>query len=261
MEPAIALEEEVIFIGDEPARPERRRRRGMWGWCAVFGLLLCPFILAVALGVRAEILKSRREQCTANLKRLALAMHEYETAKAHLPAPATVDRAGTPLLSWRVELLPHLGYQSLYERFHRDEPWDSPHNRALIAEMPAEFACPGGPRRQTGRTGYLVIVGPDTESTSVNTPFEPTRGVDFREMTDGTSNTILMLETNQQVPWTKPDDLHWAPGGPLPQVASPHKGGAFAAFADGSTRFLKSNIESMTLTSILTINGGEIFGG
>jgi hypothetical protein len=261
MEPAIALEEEVMVIADEPAESAHRRSAGsLVGWTFV-GLLIFTFIGAIALGVRAEVLRSRRDQCTANLKRLALAMHGYQGAQNHLPTPAIFDRAGKPLLSWRVELLPYLGYQSLYERFRRDEAWDSPHNRGLLAEMPAEFACPGGPGRQKGLTGYLVIVGPKTDETSVNTAFEATRGIDLREMTDGTSTTILMLETNQQVPWTKPDDLRWAPGSPLPQMASPHDGGAFAAFADGSTRFLKSTIESSTLTGILTINGGEALGG
>ena len=60
----------------------------------------------------------------------------------------------------------------------------------------------------------------------MNTPFEPGRGVDLREFLDGTSNTILVLETDQSVPWTKPEDLEWAPDGPLPRLASPHEGGA-----------------------------------
>ena len=123
-------------------------------------------------------------------------------------------------------LLPHLGHRSLYERFRLNEPWDSPHNRDLLAEMPTEFACPGGPGHRKGRTGYLVVVGPPTDPTSDNTPFEPTRRVDLREITDGTSNTILVLETDTLVPWTRPDDLRWGQGGPTPRIVSPHTGGA-----------------------------------
>ena len=55
-------------------------------------------------------------------------------------------------------------------------------------------------------TPYLVVVGPETDAYSVNTPFEPTRGADIRHITDGTSGTILVLETDTPVPWTKPDD-------------------------------------------------------
>jgi hypothetical protein len=158
-------------------------------------------------------------------------------------------------------LLPHLGYKALYDRFHRDEPWDSPHNFKLLAEMPIELACPAGPDRRRGRTGVQVIVGPESDPTSVNTAFERKRGYDFRSMTDGTSNTILVLETASVVPWTQPEDLHWTPGGPAPRVASPHRAGAHALLGDGTTRFIHETIDDRTLIGILTINGGEAFGG
>ena len=158
-------------------------------------------------------------------------------------------------------ILPQLGYDALYERFHLDEPWDSPHNRPLLALMPPEFACPGGPARRTGKTSYLVVVGPETDAYSINTPFEPTRGADIRHITDGPSGTILVLETDAPVPWTKPDDLHWTKGEPLPRVASPHAGGSHAVFADGASRFIIATIEPNTLQAILTINGGEVVSG
>jgi prepilin-type processing-associated H-X9-DG protein len=128
----------------------------------------------------------------------------------------------------------------------------------LLAEMPFEFACPGGAGRGEGQTGYLVVVGPITDFGSVNTPFEPTRGVELREMTDGTSNTALVFETYALVPWTKPDDLRWERDGPLPRLASPHAGGANVLLADGSIRFLKFTIDPLVLLAFLTINGGEI---
>jgi len=106
-----------------------------------------------------------------------------------------------------------------------------------------------------------VVVGPTTEFGSINTAFELTRGVDLREITDGTSQTVLVFETDVLVPWTKPDDLRWARGGPLPHLASPHAGGAHALFADGSTRFIKHTIRPDVLQGILTINGGEVLSG
>jgi hypothetical protein len=169
-----------------------------------------------------------RSQCAGNLRQLGLAMLQYEEAHRQFPAPAIVGRDKTNLLSWRVAILPQLGYRSLYERFHLDEPWDSPHNLALLAEMPREFGCPGGPGRRAGKTGYLIVVGPETDPYSINTPFEPTRGADIRHLTDGTSNTALLLETDIFVPWTKPADLHWAKGEPVPRLFSPHDGGAHA---------------------------------
>jgi len=258
MDTLTTLGEEILFIPDEAA-PKRRgwsrwRVAGWVGAVGVTGLAILPLVMVIVNAVR----ESRREQCAVQLKRIGLAFHEYHEAHEHFPAPSLAGCDGRPLLSWRVALLPHLGYRSLYERFHLDEPWDSPHNRALLVEMPPEFACPQGSGRQAGQTGYLVVVGPITEPGNVNTPFEPTRGVEIREMTDGTSNTVLVFETDALVPWTKPDDLRWERDGPLPRLASPHAGGANVLFADGSTRFLKPTIDRLVLLGLVTINGGEV---
>ena len=261
MDALTSLGEEIRYIPGEPT-PDRRaggRRRIALrvGAAGVAGLVA----LAVFMGVGDAVREHRRGVCAGHLKRLGMVLHEYHEARGHFPAPALARRDGTPLLSWRVAILPHLGHRSLYERFRLDEPWDSPHNRALLAEMPPEFACPGGPGRRAGRTGYLVVVGPTSDPTSVNTSFEPTRGVDLREITDGTSNTVLVLETDALVPWTKPDDLRWSQGGPTPRLVSPHPGGTHVLLADGSTRFLKPTIRPQVLLAILTINGGEVTGG
>ena len=165
---------------------------------------------------------------------------------------------GTPLLSWRVALLPQLGYQQLYDRFHLDEPWDSPHNRPLLALMPAELACPDAGVARDGKTGYMVVVGPKIGPQSASTPFDASRGVAIGEITDGTSNTILVVETDAPVPWTKPDDIHWQPGSPPPQLKSPHSGGAHVVLADGQTRFLKSTASPDVLRGLFTANGAEV---
>lgn len=257
----MSLDEEIHFIPAEPTSNGKARGR----WRVLRRILVAGVgglaALLIGIGVQDAVRQSRREQCAQQLKKVGIALHEFHHLHGHFPAPALTRPDGTPLLSWRVAILPQLGYRSLYERFHRDEPWDSPRNRALLAEMPIEFACPGGPARWTGKTGYLVVVGPRSDPTSVNTPFEPTRGVDLREMTDGTSNTILIFETNASIDWTRPEDLRWVPGGALPLVASPHLEGTHVLLGDGSTRFVKRTIDPQTLQSILTINGGEVIGG
>jgi prepilin-type processing-associated H-X9-DG protein len=260
MDTLTSLDEEILYIFDEPEPARAPRRR--WDIAGVIGLAAAVALaLVIVVAVVPAVREYRRKQCHEHLRSIGRALHEYEAVQRHFPAPALADRDGTPLLSWRVALLPQLGYQSLYERFHLDEPWDSPHNRALLAEMPPEFACPAGPGPRAGRTGYLVVVGPKTEVGSTNTPFEPTRGADIQEFFDGTSNTAVVLETDVLVPWTKPEDLRWAPGGPLPQLTSPHAGGAHVLLADGSARFLKSTIDSHILLGLLTINGGEVLSG
>ncbi len=201
-----SVDEDILVI---PEESPSGRAAGPW-WQVVRTLCLGGALGVVSLIVIFGVIgpavrESRRKQCDEHFHQIGRALLEYHRVQGHLPAPALADRDGKPLLSWRVAILPQLGFQSLYTRFHLDEPWDSPHNRALLREMPKEFACPGGPGPRAGRTGYLVVVGPKTAVGSVNTPFEPTRGADFSEFFDGTSNTVLVIETDTLVPWTKPE--------------------------------------------------------
>src|SRR5262249_55645747 len=77
-------------------------------------------------------------------------LHMVGSGRGNLPPVAIADRKGKPLLSWRVALLPYLGEWDLYRKFKLDEPWDSPHNKALLPLMPEIYACPSfkGPNRK-----------------------------------------------------------------------------------------------------------------
>ena len=86
-------------------------------------------------------------------------MANYESAFGALPAAAAFDKDGKALLSWRVLLLPYLEQRELYDQFHLDEAWDSPHNKPLIDKMPRVFQCPSG-ELSKGLTTYEVIVDP-----------------------------------------------------------------------------------------------------
>ena len=75
---------------------------------------------------------AHRAQCKNNLKQIGLAMHNYHDAHKQFPAAASADKAGKPLLSWRVQRLPVLGQASLYEQLKLEEPGDRPHNYRLV---------------------------------------------------------------------------------------------------------------------------------
>jgi hypothetical protein len=49
------------------------------------------------------------------------------------------SKDGRPLLSWRVETLPFYEQQPLFDEFHRDEAWDSEHNKALLKKRIRTF--------------------------------------------------------------------------------------------------------------------------
>ena len=149
---------------------------------------------------RAQV---RRAQSVNNLKQLGLATHIYYDQYKRLPAVGTFDADGKPLLSWRVQLLPYLEQKALYDQFHLNEPWDSDHNRKLISQMPPVFRSPASKHDpQTGLTVYREVTGEQTV-------FPGREGLEFKQVTDGLSNTILYVEVDDQhaVVWTKPEGL------------------------------------------------------
>jgi RNA polymerase sigma factor (sigma-70 family) len=183
---------------------------------------------------------------TQALKQMGLAFHGFGDS---LPAQYRVDDNQKPLLSWRVQILPHIGEEQLYRQFHLDEPWDSDHNKKLIAQMPALYRSPGS-RADAGKTTYLLPVGPTLL-------FDGAKKPKLREITDGTSRTIMLLEVDDDhaVEWTKPEDLRIDPRQPKNGVVV--QGGINALFCDGSTRVLRAEIPDATFWSYLTPNGGE----
>jgi RNA polymerase sigma factor (sigma-70 family) len=102
----------------------------------------------------------QRARVRQQLRTLGLALMNYHDTFGHLPAPAIVDQKGKPLLSWRVAILPFMEQGALYKEFKLDQPWDSPHNKELIARMPAVFA-PVGKTPRPHSTYFQYIVGPE----------------------------------------------------------------------------------------------------
>src|SRR5262249_51180323 len=99
--------------------------------------------IQVKKGEDAEALKGSRLRSVANLKAIAVAMHAYHDEHGYFPPAASYGKDGKPLLSWRVSLLPDLNEGDLYKQFHLAEPWDSPHNKTLLAKMPKVYRIPG----------------------------------------------------------------------------------------------------------------------
>ena len=200
----------------------------------------------IALGMHNEA--ARRAECVNNLKQIALGMYNFVSDKGALPPAAISSADGKPLLSWRVALLPYLGQDSLYKQFKLDEPWDSPSNLALLAQMPNVYHCPSDLPSATN-TRYQAVVGPGTI-------FDGAEGIGLDKILDGTSNTLMVVEAANPVEWTQPDDLDAATivGG----MGSRHPGGANAAFADGSVWFIKRTVNPATLKALTTAAGGEV---
>jgi hypothetical protein len=210
-----------------------------------------PLPLAVALSetLRWPSFSRARALSQENLKQIALAMHNYASAFGYFPADAVYDKSGKPLLSWRVQILPFLDEGALFKQFHLNEPWDSPHNKKLLDKMPSVYQ---DPRREKPPpwTYYQGFHGNGAF-------FEGKKGIRFADLTDGTSNTVMISEAAEPVPWTKPEDLPYDSDKPLPKLGGLFEGGFHVAMCDGSARFVPATVKPRTLHLVIQRNDGQ----
>jgi hypothetical protein len=199
-----------------------------------------------------------RTQSANNMKQIGLAIHNYHDVYGRLPEDVK-DKTGKPILSWRVAILPYIEQQNLYQQFKLDEPWDGPNNKKWSQAMIKTFMTPADPAAATadgyGMTNYLGVAGPGTI-------FDPRGKVTFASVTDGLSNTIMVVETLDAVPWAKPADLAYDPAKPLPKITPAWPGGMTnVLLGDGSVRTLSvKTVAERTLRALFTRNGGEVIG-
>ncbi len=193
-----------------------------------------------------------RLPATNNLRQIALALLEYQAKEGHFPPPAIYDAQGKPLLSWRVAILPYLKREQLYQQFRLDEPWDSQNNKRLVMQMPPAYRSVFGKVVGFNKTAMLAPIGQSVA-------FFGPEGRKLKDFTDGTSNTILVVEAGPEkaVEWTRPDDLTIDEANPKAGLFGNRDGGFLAAFADGPVKFIPQSIDDNTLRGLFTINGGE----
>jgi hypothetical protein len=211
----------------------------------------------IALGLLLPAVQKVREaaartQSMNNLKQIGLAMHMYHDTSGTFPPAYRAGKGGKPLLSWRVLILPFIEQDALYKEFHLDEPWDSEHNKKLIGRMPRIYLSPAS-QAVPGKTNYLTVRGP-------NTAFPGAQGIRLADITDGTSNTIMVVEVpdRKAVIWTKPDDLEFNEKNPLDGLVGLWPGGFLAAFCDGSVRFISRSVDPTVLSNLFIRNDGNV---
>jgi RNA polymerase sigma factor (sigma-70 family) len=281
---------------------------------------------------------AQRQRSLKNLKAIALAMQNYYDTFGHFPTDVT-DKAGKPLLSWRVQLLPFLDHQDLYKQFQRDEPWDSPHNLKLLTRMPDVFRVAIDPKDAThtyyqrfaitGVTWGIVLDGgegagmgdaalpmptpgpgasgaadsgagappmgggpglgpppgprgggsvPAAPGSPMGPGHDPAAGPppgigappaaprsdvprfprSMTEVTDGTSNTIGVVEAGPPVPWTKPADIHYDHKKPLPPITGPYANVRNVAMMDGGVQAFRPKLDETVWRHLIEPNDGNV---
>jgi prepilin-type N-terminal cleavage/methylation domain-containing protein/prepilin-type processing-associated H-X9-DG protein len=194
-------------------------------------LLVVIAIIAILVALLVPAVQKVREaaartQCTNNLKQLALAAHNYESANKRLPPAFKGDvPPGSPLpayfYSWSAlaYLNPYLEQTAIYNRMDLTQPiyvppnyTISPPNQFAVAQTVPLFLCPsdrGMPVSSAygvtdiGPTNYAFCVGTGTtrggapfgQTWSSDGMFQAKKGFRITDITDGTSNTAMISES------------------------------------------------------------------
>ena len=119
----------------------------------------------------------------------------------------------------------------------------------VLEQMPSVFRDPFDDPKSTN-AGYFGLVGPGTM-------FEGDKGIRIRDVTDGTSNTLMLVEAKRSIPWTKPEDIAFDPDKPLPELGGYIEGGFFTGMADGSAHFFPIDQVKDQLKWLIMRNDGH----
>ncbi|MGH7442271.1 MAG: DUF1559 domain-containing protein, partial [bacterium] len=241
--------------------PRRRRRLAF----TLIELLVVIAIIAILIGLLLPAVQKVREaanraQCINNLKQLGLAAQNHADTMSGLPycpynptATGAVAWVGTKPWTqthgWTVEILPYIEQQNVYNIYKLNAVWTGAANKPAIAAQIKVFVCPSAPgsspaARYIGNNrGPLDYIAHHVLSAAAK-PYvgfvvhaDPTGigplGENIRrritDITDGTSNTILLAECAGR-------NQHWTMGRYVGQSAdNGTQSGAWAHPSDGGS--------------------------
>jgi prepilin-type N-terminal cleavage/methylation domain-containing protein len=239
-------------------------------------LLVVIAIIAILIGLLVPAVQKVREaaarmQCTNNLKQLGLGLHNYHDANGGFPPAKQENPPGstTRVHSWTPLVLPYIEQDNLYRKYRFDVRWDdAATNDAGVNQAQLKvFICPSAPSNRVGSNKRGIIdYSPANQITRPNPfvthmpPSDPTfigilgHNIPRRltDVTDGTSNTILLAEDGGR-------NQIWQMGN---WVAS---GGSTGAWANPGTEIVVTGFNAATMTfpgpcAVNCSNNNEIYG-
>jgi len=204
-------------------------------------------LLAFAAGAAAPVAKQQKMN---SLKQIGLAFHNYHHTHGHMPPRCFTDPAGKPLQSWRLAILPFIEQQAVYEAFNLKETWNDPSNQKVAATQIPVYT---NGKSESSKTTFRapVIKGSLWEGNG------PPR--QFRQMTDGLSNTIAVIDApvSAATAWANPEPWIISAEDPMSDIFGDRET-VTALLLDGSVVTLnKSEMTDETLRAMLTFAGGE----
>jgi prepilin-type N-terminal cleavage/methylation domain-containing protein len=267
---------------------------------AIIAILIAMLLPAVQQAREA----ARRTQCKNNLKQIGIAMHNYHDVYSSFPMGANRQVYG-PL----VAILPYIEAANLQNLYDFDRYYSDSANRPAIDTQVQTYLCPTMVLRRSipeqscnepgAPTSYGCSMGTHNGAAARSNGmfvgydgFSSPKPVKIRDVTDGTSSTILCGEFNFQMEdylWssftcaalsgeTRWGAHRWAPGYPGVSLGSTsgdfnvnlsanretwrsdHVGGAQFLLTDGSCRFVSENIDAATLDFLSARNDGNVIG-
>jgi prepilin-type N-terminal cleavage/methylation domain-containing protein/prepilin-type processing-associated H-X9-DG protein len=287
-------------------------------------LLVVIAMIAILIGMLLPAVQKVREaaarmKCANNMKQLGLAIHNYESVHREVPAlgtyrpPGRMDKHG-----WMMFLLPYLEQTALANNYRWDVDYSDPANQPVIKAQLKVVQCPSTPRTTWTVSGaeagvpYEAAVGDYAACNGVNKSLATylgnpdmsrggmffgeitPRGVRFTEVTDGLSQTFLILEhagkpdwyvlgAKQPTPIPTPVRAAWGhqyqfsillrghtadglnPNGPCAincsndlGIYSFHAGSANVLFSDGGVQSVKNGMKIEVVAALATVSGGEV---
>ena len=252
--PNNSRDQNVYAAPDASSVIEKKKKRFRFLELIVVIGILCILIGMLLPATRRGVSPAaRRVQCLNHMRQIALAMHNYESAHGHFPPAYVADENGKPMHSWRVLLLPYLEHKALYEQYNMDEPWDGPNNSKLHDEYVSIYRCPSS-NGTKNCSDYLLITGDGTG-------FVADKTLDLRDISDGSSNTIMLVEiSDADEHWMKPQDISadqfLIPT--LEQMETNHPDVRNVALFDGSTHSIATDVPQEELRKLVLIADGEL---
>ena len=173
-------------------------------------------------------------------------------------------------------ILPSMDQNALYRSLDLKKAWAAKENARFTKLNIPSYLNPGfcSNKSSAGQTHYVGIAGVGKGAELLALPnaragmFGYNRKTRFRDITDGTANTMMVTEASKNFG-------SWGAGGKVTiralttkpyingpdGIGGPFNGGCNVLFADGSVRFISKNINSNIFESLSTIQGGEVVGG
>lgn len=195
--------------------------------------------------------EQRRQRAYDSITKISDALSRYaDDHNGYFPVRYKTSTSKIPVLSWRVELLPYLGYEELYDQFDFAKPWDMEPNQSLLKFIPDEYVSP---ERFDAKTNFLL---PAHRVFAFGAATAPR----LADIEDGPENTILLAEFNDKmaVEWTSPEDYTPANFSTIRKDLSSNRGeGSFAIWANGWPFMISKSVTQDQLVQAMTHASGD----